>query len=100
MNASNSCGHGHMFDRTSTFHIWVRDAERMADMNERALIRASFHVFQPIFAIWFNAEAILLMLQQEPEIARLAGLYLKYVSIGLPAYAFNSISRYALSAST
>ena len=45
MNASNSCGHGHMLDRTFTLHIWVRDAERMADMNERALIRASFHVF-------------------------------------------------------
>jgi MATE family multidrug resistance protein len=48
---------------------------------------------QPIFAIWFNAEAILLALKQEPEVARLAALYLRWVSLGLPAYAFNCISR-------
>lgn len=47
-----------------------------------------------MLAIWFNAEPILLALRQEPEIARLAGLYLKWASLGLPAYAFNAISRY------
>ncbi|EGO03410.1 hypothetical protein SERLA73DRAFT_174879 [Serpula lacrymans var. lacrymans S7.3] len=47
----------------------------------------------PVFVIWFNAESILLLLQQEPEVAQLAALYLKWSSIGLPAYAFNLISR-------
>ncbi|KAF7979304.1 hypothetical protein HWV62_43024 [Athelia sp. TMB] len=47
----------------------------------------------PIFAIWFNAEPILLFLRQEPEVAALAGSYLRWLSIGLPAYAFNCISR-------
>ncbi|KZP13415.1 MATE efflux family protein [Athelia psychrophila] len=47
----------------------------------------------PIFAIWFNAEPILLMLKQDPEVAALAGSYLRWLSIGLPAYTFNSISR-------
>lgn len=39
---------------------------------------------QPIFCIWFNGESILLLLRQDPEVARLAGSYLKWVSIGLP----------------
>jgi len=47
----------------------------------------------PICTIWFNVEAILLLLKQEPEVARLAGLYLRWVVLGLPAYAFNTISR-------
>ncbi|KAI0064869.1 MATE efflux family protein [Artomyces pyxidatus] len=47
----------------------------------------------PVFVIWFNAEAVLLLLKQEPEVAQLAGIYLKYLAIGLPGYAFNSVSR-------
>ncbi|KAL0958232.1 hypothetical protein HGRIS_000389 [Hohenbuehelia grisea] len=46
-----------------------------------------------MFGIWFNAEAILLALKQDPEVARLAAVYLKWASLGLPAYAFNCISR-------
>ncbi|KAG6899440.1 hypothetical protein C0995_005955 [Termitomyces sp. Mi166 len=38
----------------------------------------------PMFLIWFNAEVILLALRQDPEVARLAGVYLRWVSIGLP----------------
>ncbi|KAG8682853.1 hypothetical protein FRC09_016486, partial [Ceratobasidium sp. 395] len=48
----------------------------------------------PILCIWNGAESILLVLRQEPEIAHLAGLYLKWLSIGLPAYAFNSVTRF------
>ncbi|KAJ7054450.1 MATE efflux family protein [Mycena amicta] len=47
----------------------------------------------PMYCIWWNAEAILLVLKQDPEVARLAALYLRWVSLGLPAYAFNLISR-------
>ncbi|KAJ7698727.1 MATE efflux family protein [Mycena rosella] len=47
----------------------------------------------PMYFIWFSAEAILLGLKQDPEVARLASLYLRWVSLGLPAYAFNLISR-------
>ncbi|KAF8880035.1 hypothetical protein BD779DRAFT_1612809 [Infundibulicybe gibba] len=47
----------------------------------------------PMFLVWFNAESILLFLKQEPEVAHLAAVYLRWVSIGLPAYAFNCISR-------
>ncbi|KAF9508146.1 hypothetical protein BS47DRAFT_1377777 [Hydnum rufescens UP504] len=47
----------------------------------------------PIFLTWFNAEYILIFLHQDPEIAHLAGIYLRWLSIGLPAYAFNAVAR-------
>ncbi|ESK88255.1 multidrug oligosaccharidyl-lipid polysaccharide flippase [Moniliophthora roreri MCA 2997] len=51
-------------------------------------------ILVPMLFIWFNAEAILLSLKQEPEIAHLASVYLRWMSLGLPAYAFNLISRF------
>jgi len=50
-------------------------------------------VLVPIILIWFSSESILLSLKQDPEVAHLAALYLKYLAIGLPAYTFNAISR-------
>ena len=49
---------------------------------------------QPIIAIWFNVEPILLALNQKPEVARIASIYLRWGTLGLPAYSFNLISRY------
>jgi MATE family multidrug resistance protein len=46
-----------------------------------------------VIGVWFGAERILLALRQEPEVARLAGLYLRWMALGLPAYAFNAVSR-------
>jgi MatE len=48
---------------------------------------------QPVYLLWFNAETVLLFLRQQPDVAHLAAVYLKYASIGLPAYAFNCLSR-------
>ncbi|KAF8181929.1 mate-domain-containing protein [Mycena galopus ATCC 62051] len=48
----------------------------------------------PVFVVWLvAAEQILLWLRQDPEIARLAAVYLRWSTFGLPAYAFNCISR-------
>ncbi|KAH8083292.1 MATE efflux family protein [Cristinia sonorae] len=47
----------------------------------------------PIVCIWMGSESILLFLKQDPEVAHLAAVYLKYSIAGLPAYAFNAISR-------
>ncbi|KAK7031271.1 ethionine resistance protein [Paramarasmius palmivorus] len=47
----------------------------------------------PMLFIWLNAEPILLSLKQEPEVAHLAAVYLRWMTLGLPAYAFNLISR-------
>ena len=39
---------------------------------------------QPMFLIWLNAESILGFLNQEPEVAHLAAIYLRWASLGLP----------------
>jgi MATE family multidrug resistance protein len=39
---------------------------------------------QPMFLIWLNAESILSFLNQEPEVAHLAAIYLRWASLGLP----------------
>ncbi|KAI9510175.1 MATE efflux family protein [Russula earlei] len=56
-----------------------------------AVVMSGFLI--PIYFLWFNAESILLFLHQDPDVAHLAAVYLKCASIGLPAYAFNCISR-------
>ena len=60
-------------------------AQRMTIVLAAALI--------PIIAIWANAEAILLLLRQDPEVAYLAAVYLRWALLGLPAYVFNQVSR-------
>ncbi|KIY63126.1 multidrug/Oligosaccharidyl-lipid/Polysaccharide flippase [Cylindrobasidium torrendii FP15055 ss-10] len=47
----------------------------------------------PIITVWMNAESILLVLKQDAEVARLAAVYLRWLCLGLPAYAFNCIAR-------
>lgn len=42
-----------------------------------------------MFLIWFNAEGILLFLKQDPEVAHLAAVYLRWVSLGLPGITFS-----------
>jgi len=46
---------------------------------------------QPILAIWFNSESILLTLKPRSEVARLAAVYLKYISL-VSGYIVNNIS--------
>jgi Na+-driven multidrug efflux pump len=58
------------------------------------LLEACVDFVQPILFMWINAESILLLLRQEPEIAHLAGVYLWWFSFGLPAYAVNAILRW------
>ncbi|KAL8693704.1 MAG: hypothetical protein Q9218_001505 [Villophora microphyllina] len=49
----------------------------------------------PIAVIWFSAEAILIRVVPETEVAKLAGLYLKILLLGTPGYAcFESAKRY------
>lgn len=48
-----------------------------------------------VIAVWLNAEALLIMLGQEPEVAHLAGQFLSILAIGLPGYAlFETCRRY------
>ncbi|KAJ1028354.1 hypothetical protein NDA16_001524 [Ustilago loliicola] len=51
-----------------------------------------------ILGIWLNAEAILIRIGQDPEVAYLAGRYLAVLSIGLPGYALFEVCRRYLQA--
>ncbi|SPC67320.1 uncharacterized protein UHOD_02957 [Ustilago sp. UG-2017b] len=51
-----------------------------------------------ILAIWLNAEAILIRIGQDPEVAYLSGRYLTVLSIGLPGYALFEVCRRYLQA--
>ncbi|KAF7291886.1 RNA helicase [Mycena indigotica] len=53
----------------------------------------------PMYFIWWNAEAILLALKQDPEVAYLAALYLRWVSLGLPGASFELLSKLKLTCS-
>ncbi|OBZ81287.1 putative transporter C11D3.06 [Choanephora cucurbitarum] len=52
-------------------------------------------LFMPIACIWWNATSIMLSFDQEPELARFAGLFLRYLLPGAPAYmGFEATKRY------
>lgn len=72
---------------------WTSDTPHMVGLWTQRMVLMTSFALVPILVIWFNAEPILLLLKQDPEVARLAGIYLKCASWGLPAYTFNCISR-------
>ncbi|KAH7921551.1 MATE efflux family protein [Leucogyrophana mollusca] len=72
---------------------WTSDNPQLVGLWTQRMVVVTAVSLIPILAIWFNSEAILLLLRQEPEVAHLAGIYMKWASIGLPAYAFNNIIR-------
>ncbi|KAH7911169.1 MATE efflux family protein [Hygrophoropsis aurantiaca] len=72
---------------------WTSDQPRLVGLWTQRMFVVTSATLIPILTIWFNAEAILLLLRQEPEVAHLAGLYMRWASLGLPAYAFNNIIR-------
>lgn len=47
----------------------------------------------PILTVWWNAERILLVLRQDPDVAHLAAVYLRWLSLGLPAFTVNAVLR-------
>ncbi|KAI8070380.1 mate-domain-containing protein [Gongronella butleri] len=52
-------------------------------------------MFVPIACIWWNGESVLLMLNQDPDISYHAGLFLRCLLIGAPAFiAFEAIKKY------
>ncbi|KAF4618730.1 hypothetical protein D9613_010162 [Agrocybe pediades] len=72
---------------------WTSPQPHLVGLWSQRMTIVMFASLIPMYIAWFNAEAILLFLKQDPEVARLAALYLRWISLGLPAYAFNSISR-------
>ncbi|KAG1729548.1 mate-domain-containing protein [Suillus lakei] len=72
---------------------WASSQPQMVGLWCQRMLVVTAAVIIPVLMIWFNAESMLLMLRQDPEVAHLAGVYLKWASLGLPAYTFNCISR-------
>ncbi|KAF8558231.1 MATE efflux family protein [Imleria badia] len=72
---------------------WTSDKPHMVGLWTQRMVLYAGMALIPIVTIWLRAEPILLALNQEPEVARLAGIYLRWASLGLPAYTFNCISR-------
>ncbi|KAN0092817.1 MatE domain containing protein [Tylopilus felleus] len=73
---------------------WTSSTPHMVGLwSQRLMLFMAVMLFIPIIAIWFNVEPILLALNQKPEVARIASIYLRWGTLGLPAYSFNLISR-------
>ncbi|KAG1738313.1 mate-domain-containing protein [Suillus occidentalis] len=72
---------------------WASSQPQMVGLWSQRMVVVTAVTIMPVLMIWFNAESILLLLRQDPEVAHLAGVYLKWASLGLPAYAFNCVSR-------
>jgi len=72
---------------------WTSDQPQIVGLWTQRMVVLQLIVLIPIYAIWFNGESLLLMLRQDPDVARFAGIYLKWASLSLPAYSFNCISR-------
>ncbi|KAG0776440.1 hypothetical protein G6F62_003575 [Rhizopus arrhizus] len=72
----------------------ARDKTVLGVYLQRAYLILSL-LFIPISIIWWNAEWIMLTFQQDPEISHFAGLFLRYLLPGAPAYmAFEATKRY------
>ncbi|KAH0581706.1 hypothetical protein H2248_011392 [Termitomyces sp. 'cryptogamus'] len=72
---------------------WTSSQPQLVGLWTQRMIVVMTFLLIPMLLVWFNAEAILIALRQDPEVARLAAVYLRWVSMGLPAYAFNCVSR-------
>ncbi|KIJ59881.1 hypothetical protein HYDPIDRAFT_117978 [Hydnomerulius pinastri MD-312] len=72
---------------------WTSGQPQLVGLWTQRMTVLQMFVLIPIFFTWFHGENLLLMLKQDPEVARLAGTYLKWASLSLPAYSFNCISR-------
>ncbi|KAI5994534.1 MATE efflux family protein [Pisolithus marmoratus] len=72
---------------------WTSDQPQLVGLWTQRMTLLMCAVLIPVLALWLHAELILLGLNQDPEIAKLAGIYLKWAALGLPAYAFNCVAR-------
>ncbi|KAL8888823.1 MAG: hypothetical protein Q9215_003814 [Flavoplaca cf. flavocitrina] len=69
--------------------------KKLVGLQTQKLVYFLWTITIPIGIVWLSAEAILIHVVPEPDVAVLAGLYLKVILIGLPGYAcFESAKRY------
>ncbi|KAF8600068.1 multidrug/Oligosaccharidyl-lipid/Polysaccharide flippase [Ceratobasidium sp. AG-I] len=76
-------------DHPKNVGLW---AQRMV------VVMSIIMIVSPIVCVWLNAEVILLHLRQEPNIARLAGSYLRWFTLCLPGQIVSVVTRRYLQA--
>ncbi|KAF8630233.1 hypothetical protein AX15_003035 [Amanita polypyramis BW_CC] len=72
---------------------WTSSEPRLVGLWAQRMTVVVAIALAPMYLVWFNAEKLLIFLKQDPAVAHLAAVYLRWISLGLPAYAFNCISR-------
>ncbi|KAI8377930.1 mate-domain-containing protein [Radiomyces spectabilis] len=72
----------------------ARDKTLLGIHLQRALLVLAI-LFIPISITWWNATRLLIFVNQDPDLAALAGLFLRYLLIGAPAYiSFEAIKKF------
>lgn len=72
---------------------WASDRPQYVGLWTQRMVVLMSMILIPVMVVWLNAEWILLRLNQEPAIAHLAGIYLRWFCLGLPGEAISIISR-------
>ncbi|KAL5525226.1 ERC1_3 [Sanghuangporus sanghuang] len=72
---------------------WTSDQPQLVGLWSQRMAVIMGIILIPISSVWLYAEPILLLLRQDPEVASLSAIYLRWALLGLPAYSFNQISR-------
>lgn len=70
---------------------WTSERPELVGLwTQRMMLLVSLTLL-PIIMLWLNAEAVLLRLRQDPEVAKLAASYLRYMCIGIPGVSFRCL---------
>nr|ODN99804.1 MATE family multidrug resistance protein [Cryptococcus depauperatus CBS 7855] len=68
------------------------DPSRVGLWTQRAFVVMSFSMI-PMFLFWWNVTPVLIVLGQDVEVSFRAGLYLRWLSLGIPGYGGNVLVR-------
>ncbi|KAG6810492.1 hypothetical protein H0H92_011618 [Tricholoma furcatifolium] len=72
---------------------WTSSQPQLVGLWSQRMLVLMWSLLIPILILWFNVEPVFLLFKQDPEVAQLTAQYLRWLSLGLPAYAFNCVSR-------
>ncbi|CAE6427929.1 unnamed protein product [Rhizoctonia solani] len=74
-------------------HAWTGGNPQHVGLWSQRMVVLLSMITAPIVLLWLNAESILLKLKQEPEVARMAGLYLQWFTLSLPGQCITIVAR-------
>ncbi|CAE7213050.1 unnamed protein product [Rhizoctonia solani] len=74
-------------------HAWTSGNPQHVGLWAQRMVVLLSMISVPIILLWLNAESILLKLRQEPKIAHMAGLYLKWFVLSVPGQCITIVAR-------